>query len=172
MPGEACEILPMTHADRDLVFAWRNLPEIVALSGSGRTVSRDEHVAWFARALQDEACLMWKIVVREEPVGQVRFDVCRETGARAVVTIFLLPAWSGRGMGRIAFRKALSALAARRPGVDVVVADVVADNAGAMRFFASLGFVPIGTCDAVDGRTLTRLERPCRGSGSLDVEVP
>lgn len=172
MPGEVCDIVPMTAADRDLVFAWRNLPGMVALSGSGRTVSWDEHVAWFARVLQAETCLIWKIVSREEPIGQIRFDIRAGTRARAVVTIFILPSWTGRGLGRVAFRQALAQLEARWPEVEVVEAEVIAGNAGARRFFDALGFAPRQTATPGGTRAVVRLERPCRGSDGPEEGVP
>ena len=40
--GRSVELRPATLADADLLFRWRNLPEIVAVGTSGRRVERAE----------------------------------------------------------------------------------------------------------------------------------
>src|SRR5262245_8404459 len=93
---------PATAADMALIFAWRNRPEIVALSTSQRIVTWEEHVAWYKSVLANPNRMMLLIEHLDRPVGQIRFD--RVTPAECNVTIYLLPEYTGKGLGVRALR--------------------------------------------------------------------
>lgn len=141
MPGDEVDIAQMTPEDCDLVFAWRNHPTIVALSGSGLTVSKDEHTAWFNRAITNPERLMFKILAGTAPIGQLRFDL--EDAATCVVSIYILPEHAGAGQGQSAFAKGLCGLRRHWPSVTQIIAEVIPANTAAQGFFTRIGFRPL-----------------------------
>ena len=143
MPGEATQIAQMSPEDCEMVFAWRNHPTIIALSGSGQNVSKAEHTAWFNRAVSSPDRLMFKILAGTAPVGQLRFDLSAPT--TCIVSIYVLPEHAGGQHGRTALLKGLSRLRTHWPAVTQVIAEVIPSNASAQRFFTGLGFAPQGT---------------------------
>lgn len=136
-----------------MVFAWRNHPTIIALSGSGQNVFKAEHTAWFNRAVISPDRLMFKILAGTAPVGQLRFDLsapsaCAPTTCApttCIVSIYVLPEHAGGQHGRTALLEGLSRLRAHWPAVTQVIAEVIPSNTSAQRFFTGLGFAPQGT---------------------------
>ncbi|MEX0955338.1 MAG: GNAT family N-acetyltransferase [Rhizobiaceae bacterium] len=134
----------VTRADSDLIFNWRNLPEIVALGASGRSVSWEEHEAWFARAVADHDGLLFLILRDGEPVGQLRFDPSGDGSAGgpsvAVITIYLVGDHSGQGLGSLALQRGCALAQEKWPGMQIFEARVLPTNAKAVRFFTANGF--------------------------------
>lgn len=135
----------LSFGDSDMVFGWRNLPRIVELSGSGRTVSAAEHAEWFARAVVDPDRILFKIMIDGRASGLLRFDRDDADGGRALVSIYLLPGHSGAAAGTRAFEGGLRKLRKEWPDVVVLRADVLSDNVAALAFFRRLGFEDTGT---------------------------
>lgn len=124
--------------DANLVFGWRNLPEIVRLSLSGRTVGWSEHRVWFDQALEESGRLLLIVEVDGEACGQVRFDwVDDET---CEVSIYLLSEWTGRGLGVQALRQGC-AEAFTVGQTKRILARVKADNLPSLGAFRRAGFV-------------------------------
>jgi len=138
---------PMAPLDRDRLLAWRNDPFIVARSTSRRPVEADEHASWFARILASPDALCFIAELEGTPVGHARFErIAPET---CVITAYLLPAHTGRGLGVTAIRLGCASARARWPGIRVV-ACVRDDNAAGRSAFVRAGFLPgaAGCCPA------------------------
>jgi len=140
----AASLRPAGLSDRAAVFAWRNDPFIVSLSASRRTVSWDEHVAWYDRVIAADAHLLLIVEHEGAGIGTVRFD--REGEAAALVTIYLLQAFVGRGLGTPVLREACQIAFRRWPAVSGLEARIQAGNARSIRAFEKAGFrqVPSG----------------------------
>lgn len=54
-----------TLKDSDLLLAWRNDPDVVAWSATGRPVTEAEHDRWIMKALSDQT---WHLYIAQEPV--------------------------------------------------------------------------------------------------------
>ena len=85
-------------ADRDLVLAWRNHPDVRAVSLTTHVIAPDEHAKWWDAALPDPA-LKILIYADPDPAGVVIFDLRKDP---AVWSFYLdvaglgkrlLPAW-------------------------------------------------------------------------------
>lgn len=126
--------------DAKLVFDWRNLPEIVRLSLSGRTVDWSSHRSWFDEALQERERLILIVEVDGEACGQVRFDWTNDETCE--VSIYLLPGWTGRGFGVEALRQGCAqAFSLKR--TERILARVKVDNSPSLSAFRRAGFVPV-----------------------------
>lgn len=130
----------MSAADAGLLFAWRNLPEIVALSGSGKQVTREEHESWFSARLARRPLCMWMIEHGGQPAGQIRVDPLPD-GDHAI-TIYLVPGFTGRGLGTAAITLACKELLPHT-GVRRLVARILPNNAASLHAFHKAGFAKL-----------------------------
>lgn len=135
-PAMRIVVREVAPSDEGLLLVWRNDPWIVALGATGRTVTSAEHATWFQQTLRRTTTLLYIIEANDVPCGSMRFDVHENV---AEVSIFLLEAWIGQGIGTKAFLSALLRCRAERPGVKVV-ASVVRANDRSLAFFEKLGF--------------------------------
>jgi RimJ/RimL family protein N-acetyltransferase/SAM-dependent methyltransferase len=132
---------PAEGSDEQLVFQWRNDPWIVSLSTNRRRVSREEHAAWFRSVLGSPERLLFIVESGDgTPAGTVRLD--RERQDAAVLTIYLIRSFTGRGLGPRAIEAACRASFQAWPLLDRIVAYIRADNQASRKAFARSGFSP------------------------------
>lgn len=144
--------------DQELLFEWRNRPEIVALGASGSEVSAPEHAAWFAALLDDAERLQLIIEVDGSPAGQIRFVPAGPDHPGAwEVSIYLIQGHLGLGRGARALEQAL-ALAWVELEPSAIVAVVLSDNIASRRLFERQGFVATGADP--DRSVVLVLDRP------------
>jgi SAM-dependent methyltransferase/RimJ/RimL family protein N-acetyltransferase len=89
--------------DIDLLFEWRNYPEIIKRSTSQKKVGYKEHSDWFNNILVDENILSFVIEIDNIPSGHIRLE--RED-INCVITTYLLDKYTGKGYGVEAIKKA------------------------------------------------------------------
>ncbi|MCP5370556.1 MAG: GNAT family N-acetyltransferase [Hyphomicrobiales bacterium] len=128
---------PMAADDCEMVFTWRNRPEIVRLSSSGRPVDWEDHLSWFRRRAADGTQPMFVIEAAGWPAGQLRFDAEADRAYR--VTIYLVAESTGRGIGVAALRAGCGRLLAEGRA-DTFTACVQAGNLPSRKAFARAGF--------------------------------
>jgi RimJ/RimL family protein N-acetyltransferase len=119
------QLRPAMLEDAKMVFAWRNDPFILARGSSQRAVEWDEHLKWFEETVHDGSRKMFIVLLDDNPVGQVRFD--RTDEHTCEVSIYLLPAYTGRGIGVVALKTACWEAFAHL-GVKRIVALIRKDN--------------------------------------------
>lgn len=126
-------------ADALDVFAWRNDPLTRAQSLDPSEIALPAHVAWFEKAVMadDKALLIGEMGAAG--VGVVRFDIA---GSEARVSIYLNPAFRGKGLGIGLLSEAMRWLRANRPAVSTLVAEVRHDNVPSNALFVEAGFSP------------------------------
>jgi RimJ/RimL family protein N-acetyltransferase len=126
-----------------LLLAWRNDPDAVRFSVTGRVVTHAEHAGWLAARLADPNTRLWIAEEDGQPVGQVRVDLGNGTGT---VSIGIAPAHRGRGIGS-AVLQAMLVEVERDPGVHRLRAVAHAENAASRRAFERAGFQRRGRRD-------------------------
>lgn len=137
LPGGSDIVLrPATHADAALLLEWRNDPEAVRFSLTGRTVGASPHASWLAARLAGNTPRLWIAEEGRDPVGQVRVDL---DGATGTVSIAVAPAHRGKGVGTGILHALLVEMEAD-PEVGTLQATVHADNAASLRAFERAGF--------------------------------
>ena len=90
--------------DELLVFEWRNIDTLVALSYNQKKVSLLEHQQWFDRSINDPNCNILIIQLEDKDIGLIRLEL--EQG-ECEITIYLIPGYEGQGFGYIALSKAI-----------------------------------------------------------------
>ena len=135
------ELRPVTPADMEFVFNVRNIPDIVKLSSSQRFVTWDEHNRWYKQLLKRSAdCRAFIVVKNEKDIGTLRFER-NGSGADAVISIYLIPGFPGRGIGVTAINLGCERVFALWPNVRAVVAVVRRENEFGRRAFVKAKFV-------------------------------
>ncbi len=125
--------------DMERMFQWRNMPEIVALGRTQKAVSWEDHQAWFRHTLHDPCRVLLIILLDDQPIGQVRFDQIQHEDDACEVSIYLLAAFTGRGLGTCALKKAC-AIAFERLDVRRIDAVILKENRRSLSAFQKAGF--------------------------------
>lgn len=128
---------PLEEGDRELLFLWRNLPEIIDLSASQTSVEWCQHQAWFDGALGDGNPVVYIVLEDRNPIGQIRFDL---VGRKATMSIYLIGKNPGRGRGASLISAGIQRLKIDRSGVAEVIANIRKINERSIRAFLSAGF--------------------------------
>jgi UDP-2,4-diacetamido-2,4,6-trideoxy-beta-L-altropyranose hydrolase len=126
-----------TPEDEEKVLRWRNDPAVRRFSGSSATITPQEHTIWYARTLGDSNCQLLIGSDARGDAGVVRYDVAQDV---AKVSIYVKPQRLGTGTGHALLAAGERWLAARRPSVTAISADVHADNRASARLFADAGY--------------------------------
>jgi RimJ/RimL family protein N-acetyltransferase len=132
------EIRRATMDDALEVLEWRNDPQTVAVSKTG-AVSVTDHLAWFARSIDNPARDYFIAHADGRRIGMVRFDL---SGDAWLVSINIAPDERGKGYGERVLRQAMAEVGSRR-----FVAEIKADNAASIRIFERCGFRQVGSAD-------------------------
>ena len=127
-----------TPEDRDLVFEWRNKPEIIALGSSQKPVSALEHSDWFGLILTSTKCRLFIILLGSNPIGQVRFEI--NENDHAEISVFLITGYTGKGLGVLSINQSCKLAFTSFHEVSYIVAFVRKNNVGSLRAFGKAGF--------------------------------
>jgi RimJ/RimL family protein N-acetyltransferase len=123
-----------TINDKLLVFEWRNIDTLVALSSQQKKVTLQEHQQWFKRKIADLNCKLLIIQLKNENIGLIRIE--SEQG-ECEVTIYLIPGYEGRGFGHAALSQAIDNCTLNCKSY---LAKVQSKNAPSQKLFQKLGF--------------------------------
>ena len=84
-----------TINDELLVFEWRNIDSLVALSSKQKKVTLQEHQQWFKKKIADLNCKLLIIQLKEKSIGLIRLELEQE---ECKITIYLIPGYEGQGI--------------------------------------------------------------------------
>jgi len=144
---------PARDDDSASLLAWRNDPDAVRFSVSGRAVTAEEHQRWFSRVVDDpERTRLWIAEQQDEPVGQVRIDINAGVGT---VSIAVDPGHRGRGVGT-AMLRALTETVNAGGAPRHLIALVRSDNTASLHAFEAATFHRVAGGD----RDFLQLEWP------------
>jgi RimJ/RimL family protein N-acetyltransferase len=135
--SSALNLREVRASDEKLLYNWRNDPSLVPRSSGQRPVACDEHTRWFKSSLCNPSRRLQIIEVGEQPAGALRFD--RAGPKLAVISVYLIEGFTGRGYGPQAIRRASQAVATE--WAVCVAACVRIDNFSAAKAFLKSGFV-------------------------------
>lgn len=114
------------------VLAWRNDPHTRAMSREQGVLDRDQHVAWFSRAIRSPDRRIYIGESEGRSIGMVRFDRIEDGWE---VSINIAPDSRSRGHGLAMLTNAISAFP-HRP----VIAEILEGNDASVRLFQRCGF--------------------------------
>jgi len=124
--------------DRELLFHWRNIPEIIALSADQKSVSWPEHVGWFENILTNESILILIITYKGKSIGQIRLK--KENDQTANIGIYLIPTEVGKKRGSYLISESVFFAKEKWPNIRYIKAEVRMENKRSLKSFKSAGF--------------------------------
>lgn len=133
----AVSIRPARAEDAHIIFEWRNLPDIVALSEGQKTVAWDEHSAWYVNSLQNADRILLVITVDGEDSGLVRFDRNSDV---ASVGLYFVNGQCGKGYGKMVLPLAIKNMRGAW-SIKSIMAHIRSDNVPSLKFFTAMGFI-------------------------------
>ena len=142
---------PATREDSELLLAWRNDPEVRAVSRSTAAISAADHEAWLSKTLGDAARTLLVAGDPERPVGSVRFD---EQPRGAEISVVVAPNRRGGGLGSRMIAETSELYLSSRPAVSRVLAEIMDHNRASAAAFERAGYLPAGIEPAFGSRML------------------
>ena len=123
-----------TINDKLLVFEWRNIDTLVALSSQQKKVTLQEHQQWFKKKIADLNCKLLIIQLKEKSIGLIRLELEQE---ECKITIYLIPGYEGQGFGYAALSQAIDNCTL---DCKSYLAEVQIKNIPSQKLFQKLGF--------------------------------
>lgn len=124
-------------SDARYVLDWRNHPRTREHIFNPAPIAWEEHLSWFKRVVEDPASALLIGEIDGQPVGVLRFD---PLGERVRISIYLDPERHGQGIGSALIDAGTRWLAAERPQVRQVIAEVMPSNTASRKVFAEAGY--------------------------------
>lgn len=90
----------LVESDRELIYAWRALPDVAANMYSDHPITLEEHARWFAQVPSRSDYRYWIVTLGERPVGLVNLAHLDRHNGRTDWGFYLAePASRGHGIG-------------------------------------------------------------------------
>jgi RimJ/RimL family protein N-acetyltransferase len=128
--------------DELLVFEWRNIDYLVALSSQKKKVTLQEHQQWFKGKILDPNCKFLIVQLKNTDIGLIRLDL--EQG-ECKITIYLIPGFEGQGFGYAALSEVIDNCTLN---CESFLAEVQSNNIPSQKLFQKLGFSKASVDDA------------------------
>ena len=122
-------------SDLELIYQWRNLDKIIALSESRKAVTWDEHNEWFFNAMSSNQHSIHIIMCNNIESGLCRFYYQSD---RCELSIYLQPDYYHLGIGSLALNKCMES---EKAHCKKFLAYVRQDNLRSRSFFEKNGFI-------------------------------
>tara|TARA_B100000795_G_scaffold69374_1_gene48361 strand:- start:2362 stop:2817 length:456 start_codon:yes stop_codon:yes gene_type:complete len=124
-----------TINDELLVFEWRNIDTLVALSSKKQKVTIKEHQQWFKKKIVDVNCKLLIIQLNDKNIGLIRLELEQDA---CKITIYLIPGYEGQGFGYAALSQAIDECVF---DCKSYLAEVQSKNIPSQKLFQKLGFL-------------------------------
>ena len=145
----AVSLRPATDSDCELIWQWRNDPEVRSVALDRQLIAWSAHDEWFKAAQADPT---HQILIAENtagrPIGHISFRL-HDAGGTADLNLTLDQKHRGRGTGVMLIKIAIERIFTTT-GVDKVVAQMRSGNTASEKAFRTAGFKTIAPT-VVDG---------------------
>lgn len=132
-------VRPLELKDKDCILQWRNTERIRSYMYSDHIISKQEHDAWFTRALVDPSASYLVFLYQGRPVGFVGFTAINRTHDRCSWAFYLgetdVPRGTGLAMEFFALDFAFMVL-----GIRKLFCEVFVFNAAVVKLHEKFGF--------------------------------
>lgn len=125
--------------DSDLLFKWRNSPEVFKFLFNPMPIERANHDTWIEKTIANNLIAFYIISLDGNDIGTVRFDF--EAGLeKAEVGIYLAPDQHGKGLGALMLNQAELKAKSEFPNLKYIIAKVVPDNIASEKMFLKANY--------------------------------
>lgn len=129
---------PVTMADCQNIYNWRNHKEVRKASINHDEISYTEHQTWLEKTLnRNDIYFLIAELAANDPLGTLRFDI---RGTLAEISLYLTPDYIGKGCGVALLAKGEEWLRTNHPEISIIEAKILTTNQRSQRLFANAGF--------------------------------
>ncbi len=137
--GQGLQLRPAGFDDARLLFDGRNTEAVRRASQQQAPLLWEEHCRWLRATLADDQRLLLIAEAGDGEVGALRYDRLEPSRARA--SLYLFDGCLDLGWGRQLLAAGERALLAHWPQVQVIEAQVLADNPASLGLFRGAGYI-------------------------------
>lgn len=129
----------VTRDDSNIIFSWRNSPEVYRYLFTPKPVEISVHNQWFESVLANNLIAFYIASLNGVDIGTVRFDF--EQGAKkAEVGIYLAPDQHGKGLGSQMLELGEKKAKEDYPLLKCIIAKVLPENIASEKMFLKTGY--------------------------------
>ena len=136
--GGSLSLRRATLEDGEQLHAWRNHPDVRAVSGNGEAIPLGHHMNWLAHKIAADDSWLYVAELGATAIGSIRFD--RLPDGLLEVSLYLDPDLLGLGLGPHLLLAGERAVMAEAPGCTRFAASVLPDNQVSARLFLKCGY--------------------------------
>jgi RimJ/RimL family protein N-acetyltransferase len=125
--------------DCDLIFSWRNHPDVRRHFFEPKEIPYAEHKQWFEDSLKKPGRTLLLAWQEDRPVGVIRFDFPEGRSEKAEIDIYVAPGCHGLGIGKQILAQG-EEWVRQNTGVSTLVAKIKQENLASIAMFESCGF--------------------------------
>ncbi len=138
------ELRELRAGDRDLLYDWRNRPEVAAFMFTDHRISREEHQRWFEGVASDSTRQYWIIVADGRDVGLADLYDIDIPNSRCSWGLYIAGTEArGKGVGIATAYLVMNEVFERRR-LDRLTCEVLATNTAALGLYRRCGFAEEG----------------------------
>ncbi len=137
------ELRPVLPEDKEMILAWRNLPEVAQYMFTDHPITVEEHEEWFRGLSHDPSRRYWIITLDGEDVGLANLYNIAPEFKRAYWAFYLAPGVRGKGVGSFVEYSVMKHVF-EEMGFNRLCGEVLAFNEAVVRMHESFGFVREG----------------------------
>jgi len=136
------QLRKINESDAELLFLWANDNEVRNNAINTHKIHWEDHINWFNKKLQSPDTYMYIGFLRDEPVGQIRFDKEDED---YVMDYSIVKISRGKGLGIDIVKEGIKILNETIHKPFTVAALVKEENIASAKVFTKLHFAKTGT---------------------------
>ena len=134
-----------TVGDLLLYFEWANDEEVRKNSFNPQKITLEQHKKWFEKKINDSDCLMFIVSIKENEVGQIRFDKISDDSFETDFSIE--KNFRGKGFGSDVIKIGTQELFKTRPLIKRVIGKVKKENFPSKKSFLNAHFKRLENVD-------------------------
>lgn len=138
--GRTLCLKPAQKQDAELLYAWRNHPNIRAYSSHSDHITWETHLEWLNRSLANPNRIIWIAWQADKPIGVIRFDRDSPQASEAEVSLYVSPHLLRQGLGKQLLAAGEAQLQHHWPAQHTIRALVLQDNQISKQLFTSAGY--------------------------------
>ena len=143
MNVEKYRLRPMTHADLELVWGWRNSERIRFYMYHDAIIPWEDHCRWFARIQEQETTIVLLFEYDGKPVGVINFTDLDRKNEKCHWGFYMgeegLPKGTGTLMGKLGLQYAFEKIKVHK-----LIGEAFSFNEASIGFHQKLGFYKEG----------------------------
>lgn len=138
MSRKMTTVRPARLDDADITWAWRNHPDTRRHFHDPSPVPREAHLSWWSETLGRNDRVLLVARCGDIDIGVLRFD-CK--GDEALVSVYLDPDLTGLGLGAGILQAGRAWMAANKPEIVKLNAEILPQNTPSARTFTAAGYL-------------------------------